>query len=81
MPVRQITEWHCSRCGNEAAIPSSLEHFWRSLAVGNYQGNPQRARDQSMDVHGDICPDCVGLLIEWWKAGKAPRAKVKEGAK
>ena len=35
MPMRTITEWHCSRCGNEQAIESGKQHFWRGVSLSN----------------------------------------------
>jgi hypothetical protein len=74
MPKRTISEWHCDRCGNEQAIESAAQHYWRNLALSNYQGNPSIKVEPR--VGGDLCPDCVGALIEWWRAG-SPRRPAK----
>jgi hypothetical protein len=64
MPRRNLTEWHCERCGEESVIESNRQHGWMILGISGYQGNPKEER---FNIGGDICPDCVKSLVSWWK--------------
>jgi hypothetical protein len=72
MPIRTMVEWRCSRCGNEEVTESGKPHSWRGFTGPHrYQGNSVAEKEPFYG--GDICPDCVGSLVEWWQAGKGPR--------
>jgi hypothetical protein len=72
MASKDITEWHCDRCGFEVALPTNeTKHGWYSLSsphltyalnISRYS-QPERTGTK---MHGDICPECLQSMWQWW---------------
>jgi hypothetical protein len=67
MPKRTIIEWHCARCGDEAAIEDGRAHGWRIVAgLQGYRGNPMEDPRKQPPASGDVCPACAASFLTWW---------------
>ena len=83
MTSKDITEWHCNRCGAEAAIETRTKHEWCGISRPYFRYNQESRYDQLKPsaaleaIGGDICPDCLRSIMAWWHAPKQPAVPEK----
>jgi hypothetical protein len=70
MASKDITEWHCDRCGVEVALPTHAKHGWFHVSPPYTARHfPHGWEKERLKVEGD----CVQSLWEWWMRPRQPQ--------
>jgi len=70
MAIKKFERRQCDRCGATAEMPDDgISRHWQNVGFPTEHGFTGCG---DMPPRFDLCPDCRGSLIQWWRDKRKP---------
>lgn len=74
MAQHSISVLICDRCGERSEARNAYDHYeWGRIHAEQVNGPRKIGGGGHKPIFKDICPACLGGVVEWFNAAQEPR--------